>query len=213
MDIERVNEYTLKLYISYDDIEERGYSREEIWYNRGKGEQLFWDMIEEIGEEADFELEGAIWIHVNAAETGIEVVVTRTSGKEDLPQMNEQDTSFEKFVEETFGHDLGDAPFKETTEETLMKQQYALFRLQQFDDIIPIATRLQSFEMATTLYKFEGAYYFAVEELQQDVNIMNVVAIVNEYADLSRLTTHRLAEYGEVVMNRNCVETVLQYFV
>ena len=55
MDIERVNEYTLKLYISYDDIEERGYSREEIWYNRGKGEQLFWDMIEEIGEEADFE--------------------------------------------------------------------------------------------------------------------------------------------------------------
>ena len=45
MDIERVNEHTLKLFITYRDIEDRGYSREEIWYNRAKGEELFWDMM------------------------------------------------------------------------------------------------------------------------------------------------------------------------
>ncbi|MBS7345329.1 MAG: adaptor protein MecA [Caryophanon sp.] len=213
MDIERVNDYTLKLYISYDDIEERGYSREEIWYNRGKGEQLFWDMIEEIGEEADFELEGAIWIHVNAAETGIEVVVTRTSDKEELPPMQEQDQSFEKFVEETFGNS-GSAmtPFKESPEEVVVKQQYAVFRLQQFDDIISIAKRLQSVPMTTTLYKFEGTYYFSVEALQQEQNILDVVSIVNEYAELSQMTKHRLREYADIVMDGNCVETVLQYF-
>ena len=213
MDIERVNDYTLKLYISYDDIEERGYSREEIWYNRGKGEQLFWDMIEEIGEEADFELEGAIWIHVNAAETGIEVVVTRTSDKEELPPMHEQDQSFEKFVEETFGNGMNAVtPFKETAEDVVVKQQYAVFRLQQFDDVIAIAKRLQAMQLTTTLYKWEGTYYFSVEALQQEQHILDIVSIVNEYAELSQMTKHRLREYAEVVMDGNCVETVLQYF-
>lgn len=211
MDIERVNEYTLKLYISYDDIEERGYSREEIWYNRGKGEQLFWDMIEEIGEEADFELEGAIWIHVNAAETGIEVVVTRTSDREDSPMMNENDQSFDRFVEEALNNSMGAiAEFKDTMADAVVKQQYAIFRLQQFDDIIAIAKRLQAVPMTTTLYKFEGTYYVMIEQVEQ--NIMDIVSIVNEYAQLSQLTKHRLEEYGERIMDGNCVETVLQYF-
>ncbi|HBT71849.1 MAG TPA: adaptor protein MecA, partial [Lysinibacillus sp.] len=61
MDIERVNENTLKLFITYNDIEDRGYSREEIWYNRAKGEQLFWDMIDEVNTEDYFDVEGPIW--------------------------------------------------------------------------------------------------------------------------------------------------------
>ncbi|HEY9582407.1 MAG TPA: adaptor protein MecA, partial [Savagea sp.] len=31
MDIERINENTLKLFISYTDIEERGFTKDEIW--------------------------------------------------------------------------------------------------------------------------------------------------------------------------------------
>ncbi|GAA3329607.1 hypothetical protein GCM10020331_078360 [Ectobacillus funiculus] len=36
LDIERINDHTVKFYISYIDIEERGFNREEIWYNREK---------------------------------------------------------------------------------------------------------------------------------------------------------------------------------
>lgn len=77
MDIERVNENTLKLFITYNDIEDRGYSREEIWYNRAKGEQLFWDMIDEVNTDDYFDVEGPIWIHINASEVGLEIIVTR----------------------------------------------------------------------------------------------------------------------------------------
>ena len=34
MEIERINENTVKFYISYLDIEERGFDRDEIWYNK-----------------------------------------------------------------------------------------------------------------------------------------------------------------------------------
>lgn len=57
MEIERINEYTLKLYISYGDIEERGFDREEIWYNRERSEELFWEMMDEIHQEAEIYLE------------------------------------------------------------------------------------------------------------------------------------------------------------
>ena len=79
MDIERINENTLKLFITYSDIEDRGYSREEIWYNRSKGEELFWDVIGEVNTDDYFDLDGPIWTHINASEQGLEVIVTRAN--------------------------------------------------------------------------------------------------------------------------------------
>lgn len=41
MEIERVNDSTIRFFITYKDIEARGFEREEIWYNRERGEELF----------------------------------------------------------------------------------------------------------------------------------------------------------------------------
>ncbi len=79
MEIERINENTVKFFLSYMDIEERGFTREEVWYNREKSEELFWDMMDEINDEAEFEVEGPLWIQVHAKKNGIEVTVTRAN--------------------------------------------------------------------------------------------------------------------------------------
>ena len=79
MEIERINENTVKFFLSYLDIEERGFTREEVWYNREKSEELFWEMMDEINEEAEFEVEGPLWIQVHAKKQGIEVTVTRAN--------------------------------------------------------------------------------------------------------------------------------------
>ena len=85
MDIERINDNTFKVYISYIDIEERGFSRDEIWFNKDKSEQLFWEMMDEVHDDDHFEeLDGPLWIQVHAMEKGLEVIVTRTeTGKHD----------------------------------------------------------------------------------------------------------------------------------
>ena len=48
MRIERVDETTVKLFITYSDIEARGFSREDLWTNRKRGEEFFWSMMDEI---------------------------------------------------------------------------------------------------------------------------------------------------------------------
>lgn len=56
MEIERINEHTVKFYMSYGDIEDRGFDREEIWYNRERSEELFWEVMDEVHEE-----ENSLW--------------------------------------------------------------------------------------------------------------------------------------------------------
>ena len=66
MRIERVDDTTVKLFITYSDIEARGFSREDLWTNRKRGEEFFWSMMDEINEE-DFVV-GTLWIQVHAFE-------------------------------------------------------------------------------------------------------------------------------------------------
>ena len=56
MEIERINENTVKFFLSYKDIEDRGFTREAVWYNRDKSEELFWEMMDEINEQSEFEV-------------------------------------------------------------------------------------------------------------------------------------------------------------
>src|SRR5690625_3313234 len=77
MEIERINENTVKFYISYVDIENRVFEREEIWYDRERSEQLFWQMMDEVNYKEDFSIEGPLWIQVQALEKGLEIIVTK----------------------------------------------------------------------------------------------------------------------------------------
>src|SRR5690625_6568829 len=83
MEIERINENTIKFYISYLDIEDRGFNREEIWYNRERSEQLFWQVMDEAGSEEAFDIEGPLWIQVQAMEKGLEITVTKAQLSKD----------------------------------------------------------------------------------------------------------------------------------
>ena len=77
MEIERINDYTVKFYLTYKDIERRGFSRDEVWYDRDRSEELFWGMMDELDDDAKFEIDGPLWIQVHALKEGIEVIVTR----------------------------------------------------------------------------------------------------------------------------------------
>lgn len=217
MDIERVNENTFKLFITYRDIEDRGYSREEIWYNRAKGEELFWDMIGEINTDDYFDLDGPIWIHVNASEQGLEVIVTRANINAD----GESNSLLSNFEGEANENKLDESIFDSFDEEssTLNHQgitNMSIYKFKDIDEIIPVAKRLVSFDfdIKSSLYKYQNYYYLAMDFTEVDDKELrqNIRSIVNEYLTVSKITIYRLEEYGEVVMSDHCFETVIKYF-
>lgn len=225
MDIERVNENTFKMHLTYHDIEKRGYTREDIWYNRSKGEQLFWDMMEEVNTDDYFDVEGPIWIHVNASEEGLEVVVTRVNMAKEIEKLLGTPTANEATDNDQNNYDMDDLPDNELLEhlrnlddledeDVPFIPTHFIFTFKDIDELIPVAAHFVNDALKTALYEFEAAYYLVVDfSDEKSINYIDKTAIIQEYLQPSRITVHRLEEYGTPIMASECLETVRKYFL
>ncbi|ARJ39851.1 adaptor protein MecA [Sporosarcina sp. P21c] len=215
MEIERINENTVKFNLSYGDIEARGFSKEDVWYNRDKSEELFWDMMDELGDDTEFEVEGPLWIQVNAMNEGIEVIVTRAH----LPK-NAESSQFPFGIEDP--EELFDPIFDAITdseEENEEELQVAdrLFVFNEFDQIIPLASKMISLEdeFDSQLYAFEDRYYLNLRfdySLIEKKRAKDIASMVTEYGAVSKMSIHRIGEYGKEVMGSDVFEQVNKYF-
>ncbi|RDI47762.1 adapter protein MecA 1/2 [Falsibacillus pallidus] len=218
VEIERINENTVKFYISYLDIEERGFDREEIWYNRERSEELFWEMMDEVHQEEEFSVEGPLWIQVQALDKGLEVLVTRA-------QMSKDGQRFELPIPED---KLKDLPVDERIEE-LLDQQFQLrqqdsdnedsleflLSFKDIEDAISLSKRPGLEHLNTKLFSFEDKYYLYVE-FQEDVfeedEIDNVLSVLLEYGNETQMTIHRLEEYGNIVIDKDVFSVLNKHF-
>lgn len=216
MEIERINDNTVKFYLSYIDIEERGFTREEVWYNRDKSEELFWEMMDEINDETEFEVEGPLWIQVHAMNNGIEVTVTRA-------QVPENDEADGQFGMDDSRKDFEPDPSMFANSEQLMNElndepvvwTSDMFVFDDFENLIPLSNIIPPYAVESSLYSFENKFYLYViydESKMDDDDKSDFCSLISEYGSLSQVTIHRLNEYGKVIMDSDVLATVNKYF-
>jgi adapter protein MecA 1/2 len=220
MEIERINDYTVKFYISYVDIEERGFARDEIWYNRERSEELFWEMMDEVHQEEEFTVEGPLWIQVQALDKGLEILVTKAQLSKDgqkleLPVPDEKiknlpvDERIEELLDQHFN------PHMEEDELDYEENLDFLLTFADFEDLISLSKRGGLDSIPTKLYSFEGKYYlfleFPEDQFEED-EIDNLLAILLEYGIETQMTIHRIEEYGNSIIDGNVFEELRKYF-
>ncbi|WP_078548064.1 adaptor protein MecA [Litchfieldia alkalitelluris] len=221
MEIERINEHTVKFYISYIDIEERGFDRDEIWYNRERSEELFWEMMDEVHQEEEFTVEGPLWIQIQALEKGLEVLVTRAQiskdgHKFDLPVDDKfpVDEKIESLLDQQFNSksmNNDDDNISELDEESFQ----FLIHFRDFEDVISLAHRTELKDLNNSLYVYKDKYYLYIEfneDFYTEEELENMLSIVLEYGDESTLTIHRLIEYGKEIVQANALKELTTYF-
>lgn len=207
MEIERINDNTVKFYISYIDIEDRGFEKEEIWYNRERSEQLFWQMMEELNGEEEFTVEGPLWIQVQALEKGLEILVTKAQiskgniqkfmGKETQATL---DISLEEKLEKAFGGKYARGHSGESDEDDGLWMTASFERLEDAIQLSHYINREYEEELDSVLYHYKNQYYLYLElsaslfEIQEDV-----LSQILEYSNESDITYHMLDEYGKVI--------------
>lgn len=223
MEIERINEHTVKFFISYVDVEERGFDRDEIWYNREKSEELFWEMMDEVHEEEDFAFDGPLWIQVQALEKGLEVLVTKAQlskdgAKYEFPFPDDKmkdhfsaDERIEELLDHHFHYKTGEV-VDDFEDDSLSFIAY----FQDFEDLINLAKREWPEQLETKLYAFDNKYYlymeFPFDEFTEE-DIDDAISIILEYATESQSTIHYLNEYGKLVMDKNVFSTIKKHFL
>ncbi|UTR15351.1 adaptor protein MecA [Salipaludibacillus sp. LMS25] len=216
MEIERINETTIKFYITYHDIERRGFDKEEIWYNRERGEELFFEMMNEVNDDDSFEMNGPLWVQVHALEKGLEVIITRG-------QMNDGNVKLEIPVGDDKDDnqvdnnivDMLDQQFVNNKDHEFVKDHSlsVLIGFADFEDLVSLSHSFTE-EVFTTLYHFEGRYYIFVtlDESFTDEEQDNLLSRMLEYGYESDLTVYRIEEYGKTIIKENALKVVSEQF-
>lgn len=226
MEIERINENTVKFYISYMDIEDLGYEREEIWYNRERSEQLFWQMMDELNYKEEFNPDGPLWIQVQAMDKGLEVVVTKaklSKNGESLEMETEDgesmdlpvDDKLESLLEEKFGKQQSP---ENVDEDTISDNLWIIVDFDEFEDVIRLSHYFNHFTDEfgeDTLYHYNDKYYLYMEfshDVLDDNRQENLISQVLEFANDSDLSVHLLEEYGKKIFEKDTFSQVRGYF-
>ncbi|NLP49564.1 genetic competence negative regulator [Bacillus sp. RO1] len=195
MRLERLNYNKIKIFLTFDDLEDRGLTKEDLWKDSQKVHQLFRDMIDEASAELGFEVSGSLNVEVYALQAqGMVVIVTSTEHEE---------------LEEEFNDDYIEMQV------TVDECQDLFYVFQSFDHLIDLAKRLQGLKInGGTIYSHEQMFYLLLldEDVDTELDIDTLIALLSEYGTPSTMTIHRIEEYGKMIMKDSALKQINTYF-
>jgi adapter protein MecA 1/2 len=192
MRLERLTANKIKIFLTSDDLFERGLSKEDIWRDSTKWNQLFHDMLVEASEEFDVDIQGSVAVEIFSIQAqGMIMIITvdEETGDEDLLF----DGLIEMQVRVEGCEDL-------------------LYEFESIEDIIGLSKRLSFLNIGGgSLYSLNNRYYLLINNLDTQNN-EKAASLLSEYGNASILSPYVLAEYGKLIIDNKAVETILQFF-
>ncbi|WP_066257269.1 genetic competence negative regulator [Neobacillus drentensis] len=192
MRLERLTANKIKIFLTSDDLFDRGLSKEDIWKDSIKWNQLFHDMLEEASEEFDVDIQGSVAVEVFSLQAqGMILIITvdETIGDEEI--------LYDGFIEMQVRMEGFDD---------------LLYEFAEFEDIIGLSKRLSNVNIfGGSLYAMHNRYYLLLGNLEIENNI-KAACVLSEFGNASILSPFVLAEYGKRIIETKAVETILRYF-
>ena len=191
MRIQKLNDNTLRIVLSFSELAERDISMTDLFQRSAKTEQLFWDMISKAGEEVQFSLDQPFWIQA-----------TVMSGEEFVITVVKQDQQ---------GGVLEESKAKPKRRPRSREWVY------QFDDweqLVNTAKDLgDPLPSRSSIYFLSPFYYLILNSRAITGGArQRTEAILKEYGEKVNVTKPYLAEYGKAIQIGNALETIKQYF-
>ena len=196
MRIERISDDQFTIFLTFEDLVERGFTQDDLWHDASNIQNLFSDMMYEASTELGFELEGILLVQVHLMQAqGMHIIVTQRVEDIDLDFDIDED-----FIE---------------MKVTLDESRELIFSFGEFEDIIQVSSYLGASSIeGGQVYHMEDHYYMLLDDHDlMNQNRENVIAIMSEFAQPSIVTSHRLKEYGKVIYDTNAVKHINQDFI
>lgn len=190
--IERLSQSEFTIFLTFEDLIERGFTKDDLWHDASNVRTLFSDMVHEASAELGIELEGFFLVQVYLMQAqGMHVVVTKkvenTSWNEDFIEMKV----------------------------TLDESKEIIFAFEEFEHMIQLTPYLHDKHIYNAkVYYMNGRYYMLI----MDPTILaaqteNIIAIMSEFASPSIVTSYRLREYGKVIYETNAIQYIHDTFI
>ncbi|WP_028544225.1 genetic competence negative regulator [Paenibacillus taiwanensis] len=199
MKIERLSQDKIRIFLTFDDLSERGIQREDLWREMSKLQDLFAEMMDQAYTELGFDATGPLAVEVFAMPAqGMVVIVTRTrwegsraSGMDE----EEMDDVYEMEV-------------------TLEESDSIVFSFRDFEHFIEAAHAVNGqFTVSGALYQYNGQWIYYAESAALESNRLQAfIAILAEFGEATSVTTAVLEEYGKVIIPDDAIAVTCQHF-
>lgn len=191
MRIQKVNDNTIRIFISFTELAERDVSMADLFQRSPKSEQLFWELIAQAREEVEFNLDQPFWIHATAASND-EFVIT----------VMKQEDGHETVVKE-----------KEKKKPSRSKVTEWVYVFADIEDVLAAVKRIPDFSRVRSgLFEFEGEYYLSVSHLGSGKKKQIAEAMFDEYGELVDIAKIFLEEHGRVILKERALQTLKTQF-
>ncbi|WP_261129163.1 genetic competence negative regulator [Bacillus sp. Marseille-Q3570] len=195
MRLERLTYNKIKVFLTLDDLDERGISKEEMWQDLPKVHELFRDMMLEADDELGFKADGPIAVEVfSLPAQGMVVIVTKGQPS------SEDDDYDDEYLELQVTMDISDD---------------VIYEFKHFDDIIALSSRVHQLGITGgEITYYNGHYFVSFEEEEYDVlDVDMFVALLSEFGSPSTITKWRVREYGKLIMEEKAMEQINEFFL
>lgn len=200
MRIERLSQDKIRIFLTFDDLSERGIQKEDMWQEVPKVHDLFTEMMDQAYSELGFDATGPLAVEVFAMPAqGMVVIVTR--GKYDHHQYGV--SGEEELPEEIYEMEV-----------TLEQSDSIVYAFRDFEVLVEAAhVLISNITSQGKLYSYNDKWYlyFDPKEFEEPA-LSGLVAVLAEFGDSSPVTEAVLAEYGKTVMSENAIQLLCTHF-
>lgn len=213
MEMEHINENTIRVIIENEDLAERGITFLDLLGNHREIESFFYSILEEVDIEDEFKSSEAVTFQVLPKNDGLELFISKNLTPEDLNKMNNSNEfetgDFDQLIRQQI---LANS---ENSDEEGQTVHLRVFQLNSFEDLIELASYHFLDEALCDLYLFNETYYLQIyfdPEIFGDYGLADATAEILEYTQDTSVTTEMLEEYGKLLMHRDAIEITRAHF-
>ncbi|MBD2861341.1 MULTISPECIES: genetic competence negative regulator [Paenibacillus] len=197
MKIERLSLDKIRIFLTFDDLTERGIQKEDMWREIPKVHELFSEMMEQAYTELGFDASGPLAVEVfQLPAQGMVVIVTR--GK-----VQSTDAVDEEEAEEVYEMEV-----------TLEQSDVISYAFHDFEHLLK-ASHI-AFGIGITdgaLYHYKDKYILQILPSESDESRdQALIAILSEFGEATSVTTAVLDEYGKRIIAESAVKSLCEHF-
>lgn len=211
MEIEHINEDTIRVKIDNEDLLERGVTFLDLLGNQQQIEQFFHSILDEVDIDDSFKDSDALTFQVMPKNNGMELFITKGAQMtDDLIEYLDDTVMKELEVSQQKKIKVADSDEEESLEEFVL----------MFDNIeqaIMLAQDIDLEYLEATLYREAKNYYLSLRfndhgsELTETYkHLLRAKAL--EFAQLSQVSSDVVAEYAEPIIEQNALNVLLEHF-
>ncbi|RVU71299.1 MULTISPECIES: adaptor protein MecA [Lactobacillus] len=227
MQVDHIDENTIRVKISKDELAERGIRMLDMLNNRSKIQNFFYSILSEVDTDHSFDSGAPVSFQVMPNTSGLELLITKVRDDDTFSKMlgNNDDDSLQ-------GHgfdDLDEPPTHQEVErvnhafkprETGDQAKSSTKRAYRFNDlstVIELADNLHASDLASNLYYDQGKYFIElafVSDEYQELKPIDAWAIANEYGiKINKQEMQNIKRVGKCLMHQDALGNIRHYFI